>query len=365
MAEFIKGIDLCRSFFFEVAKPIFDKHYPELKYTAGLIGYGSDVLGYDDAVSSDHMWGPRFYMFLNEKDIHLRDAITDTLGWNLPYVYKGYSVHFSEPDMNDNGVRHAQFITEGKVKPIIFIHTFAEFLENSLGSSDIENWEELDWLKFSEHRLLSISHGHLFRDDLNIQKRLDQMMFYPEAVRRYLIASDWDIIASEQAFIKRTADVGDEAGSIIICARIAERLMRLCFLYQKKYAPYSKWFGTAFSKLDISQEIKDAINKALHAATIEQREEQIVKAQALVAQLHNESGITEPVEYRIETYFSRNIKVIYADKFSEAVGETLKGTVFEDMPLIGSFSSMGNLSEFSDNKEYFGIIKGIYKKERG
>lgn len=26
--------------------------------------------------------------------------------------------------------------------------------------------------------------------------------------------------------------------------------MRLCFLYKSTYAPYSKWFGTAFSRLD-------------------------------------------------------------------------------------------------------------------
>lgn len=54
MSEFIKGTDLCEGFFNEYAKPIIEKHFPNLKHSAGLIGYGSDVLGYDDAVSNDH-----------------------------------------------------------------------------------------------------------------------------------------------------------------------------------------------------------------------------------------------------------------------------------------------------------------------
>ena len=60
--KFIKGLELCEGFFFDIAKPILDKHFQSLPYSAGLIGYGSDVLGYDDEVSTDHMWGPRFLL---------------------------------------------------------------------------------------------------------------------------------------------------------------------------------------------------------------------------------------------------------------------------------------------------------------
>ncbi|MBO5670086.1 MAG: hypothetical protein J6S41_00925, partial [Clostridia bacterium] len=68
MPEFIKGRDLCRDFFREIARPILDEHFPCLQYSAGLLGYGSDILGYDDEISTDHMWGPRFYLFLRPED---------------------------------------------------------------------------------------------------------------------------------------------------------------------------------------------------------------------------------------------------------------------------------------------------------
>lgn len=61
MQKFMKGLDLCEAFFHSCAKEIIEGQFPNLEYTAGLIGYGSDVLGYDDPTSTDHMWGPRFY----------------------------------------------------------------------------------------------------------------------------------------------------------------------------------------------------------------------------------------------------------------------------------------------------------------
>lgn len=87
MSDFIKGLALCEGFFNECAKPIIDKYFPDLHYSAGLIGYGSDVLGYDDEVSRDHMWGPRFYMFLSENDIDKKDEILNRFAENLPYEY--------------------------------------------------------------------------------------------------------------------------------------------------------------------------------------------------------------------------------------------------------------------------------------
>ena len=362
MTKFIKGLELCEGFFNECAKPIIDKYFPHLQYSAGLIGYGSDVLGYDDEVSRDHMWGPRFYMFLSENDIDKKDEIINKFAENLPYEYMGYSVNFTKPDPNDCGVQHPLFINSGKINPLIFIQTFDEFLIDEIGTADLDNISLLDWFAFSEHRLLSLVSGKLFVDKLNIRKQMDKIKFYPDAVKLYLIASQWEIISSEQAFVKRCGEVNDEIGSQIICARIAERLMRLCFLYKDAYAPYSKWFGTAFNKLDIDENIKLKINAALKANDLTERENNLVEAQALVANLHNTSRLTDKVEYNIESYFGRNIKVIFADKFVDVTIEKLKGTVFEKTPLIGTMSQFGGLSSFADENVYYEQIKNLYMK---
>lgn len=360
MSMFIKGMDLCGQFFEEAAKPILESHFPALSYSAGLLGYGSDVLGYDDATSTDHMWGPRFYLFLKESDIGLKPNIMETFRKELPYTYKGFSVNFTDPDPNDNGVRHAEIISEGPVSPLIFIHTLNGFLSQYLGVSDIDNLTGLDWLSFSEHRLLALTSGRIFADGLNIQEKLRRLRFYPEDVRLYLLASNWSVIAEEQAFVRRCSDVGDEIGSILICARIADRLMRLAFLYCRTYAPYSKWFGTAFSRLPIDRNIQACISDAITAKDIAGRENAIVRAQQLLAGLHNETGITRYIDTPVQSYFGRDIKVIFADRIAEAIMQRLKGTAFESYPLIGTLSSAANLTNISDNVRRRESVKKLY-----
>ena len=136
--------------------------------------------------------------------------------------------------------------------------------------------------------------------------------------------------------------------------------MRLCFLYKDTYAPYSKWFGTAFSRLDVDGKVKHTINLALSANSLEEREDRLVEAQALVAEMHNASGLTELVDYQIESYFGRNIKVILADKFAEVTVNELINTAFENVPLIGTLSQIGGLSSFADEKECYARIAKLY-----
>lgn len=361
VAKFIKGLTLCECFFWEIAKPILDTHFPNLKYSAGLIGYGSDVLGFDDETSTDHMWGPRFYLLLQDCDLEKRADILEVFSKTLPYTYKGFSVNFSVPDPNDNGVRHMQLIAEGPVSPLIFIHSLNEYLDEYLGLHDLEHLTPADWLSFSEHRLLALTAGKIFHDDLRIQDRLHQIRFYPEEVRLYLIASNWSLIAEEQAFVKRCADVGDEIGSILVCARIAERLMRLAFLYCGRYAPYSKWFGKAFSLLPMDEHIRSALCQAVKAPSISGREANLVLAQKLMADWHSTLKCTKPVEVRIEPYFGRNIQVIYADKIAAAAQEALADSSLSQMPLVGSISEVANFTALFDEPQYRSKVKALFE----
>lgn len=74
--SFVPGLILAEGFFHEEVEPILRSHYPDLRYSAALIGIGSEVLEFDTEMSTDHHWGPRVMLFLSPDDFkYKRDGI--------------------------------------------------------------------------------------------------------------------------------------------------------------------------------------------------------------------------------------------------------------------------------------------------
>ena len=66
--RFLKGLDLSQVFYEEAVKPLLEAEFPNLVYSTGHLGAGSDVLGFDTEQSMDHDWGPKLLIFLGEKN---------------------------------------------------------------------------------------------------------------------------------------------------------------------------------------------------------------------------------------------------------------------------------------------------------
>ena len=85
MSKFIPGLRLSESYYKQVLEPILSSKFPRLEYSAGLLGSGSEVLGYDTPQSRDHNWGLRLFLFLNDDDLKAKgDEIDEELKMNLP-----------------------------------------------------------------------------------------------------------------------------------------------------------------------------------------------------------------------------------------------------------------------------------------
>ena len=59
MTDFIKGLELNELFYKGAVAPLLKARFPQVQHSAALIGWGSEVLGYDDLESTDHNWGVR------------------------------------------------------------------------------------------------------------------------------------------------------------------------------------------------------------------------------------------------------------------------------------------------------------------
>ena len=157
MQDFIPGIKLAGKFYQEAVRPILESDFPDVPYSAALIGSGSEVLGFDTEMSTDHHWGPRALLFLRERD-HERfaSAINESLRQKLPVSFCSYSTNYSEPDPHDNHVQHLQEVENGPVNHRVEIHTMRGFFLDYLGFDLDQVTEPPDWLTFPEQKLRTI-----------------------------------------------------------------------------------------------------------------------------------------------------------------------------------------------------------------
>ena len=100
----------------------------------------------------------------------------------------------------------------------------------------------------------------------------EALAWYPDDVWLWLLACQWRRIDQEEPFVGRTAEVGDELGSRVLAARLVRDAMRLCFLLERRYAPYAKWLGSGFRRLHAYEELGPMLEAALVATDYLARE---------------------------------------------------------------------------------------------
>jgi hypothetical protein len=346
MAKFVPGIELCGLFYQEAVKPILDERFPGLKYAAALIGWGSEVLGFDTVLSTDHHWGPRLILFLGEKDFpKLNSKINKALAANLPYEFMGYPTNFGKPE--PNGVRHAVAITRGKVDHMVVITTVGDFFKARLGVDPYKKITVAGWLRFPQQRLLELTGGEVYHDGLGeLEKVRAKFKYYPRDVWLYMLAAQWTKISQEEAFVGRAGDVGDELGSQLVAARLVREIIKLCFLMERQYAPYSKWLGSAFGRLGTAGRLAPVLREVLLAADWKSREKHLAKAYSLVARRHNALEITGALPVKASKYFSRPYLVIHGDEFAGAIFRAI-----EDPKVKKIKTKIGSIDQFTDSTD--------------
>lgn len=289
MPKFISGLDLSRQFYQGCVGPALAAGFPGVAHSAALIGRGSEVLGYDDEMSRDHDWGPRVVVFLRDDDlVRVGDAVNEMLSRDLPAAFLDYPASVT----------------------VVSIRGY--FLK----SMDIDIDADIsarDWLTMPEQQLRMVVAGEVFHDEIGLQTVRDRFAYYPHDVWLYLLVAGWWRVHPEANLIGRVGFVGDELGSALIGSRLALDLMKLCFLMERKYAPYSKWFATAFSQLGVAAELSPILLRILGTQNWNERETALIAAYDVVARLHESLRITGAVPVELHQIWGRPFKVRWGD----------------------------------------------------
>jgi uncharacterized protein DUF4037 len=346
MPKFIPGLKLSRLFYQEEVKPILDNKFQNLPHSAALIGWGSEVLGFDTLISRDHHWGPRVLLFLGEEDYpKVNKLLSKTLSNNLPYKFMGHSTNYSEPE--PNGVRHPVEIRSGPVNHMVNIYTTRTLVTARLGFDPFRDISVADWLTFPQQRLLELTSGEVYHDGLDELRKLRiKLKYYPRDVWLYLLAAQWKRISQEEAFVGRTGDVGDELGSQIIAARMVREIIKLAFLMERQYVPYSKWLGSAFGKLKIAKRLMPLLARVLNASSWKRREKWLSKSYEVLAEQHNSLKITKPLSTTTSRYYERPYRVIHADRFARLITRAIR-----DQGVRTIKTEIGSIDQFTDSTD--------------
>jgi hypothetical protein len=119
-------------------------------------------------------------------------------------------------------------------------------------------------------------------------------------------------------------------------------MMRLCFLMERQYAAYIKWFGTAFQQLTCAEHLTPIFHRALDVANWQEREQQMTAAYEYL--------ITEPLPTKVSRFHERPFFVIQAEAFTEAIREAIKDKAV--MALPPSFAGIDQFVDSTDILSY-------------
>jgi len=356
--DMMTGLDLARAFYEEVVSPVIDDNEADLRYTAGLLGAGSEVIRCDDELSRDHDWGPRCQLYLQPSDFERKKSKLEALLQGaVPATFRGWPTDIP-------GERQV---------PIRILNMDEYFL--SLTGVPVGQWAPVEWLTIHEHHLLGVISGELFRDDLGMQDLRDKLVFYPDDLRLYLIAAEWGKIEQEQAFPARAGMLGAEAGSAIVGARLAESAMRTWFYVHRQYPPYSKWFGVKFIELPGAGTLNKSLLGMLSASSWQKRDEHWGAVLSQLLALHEEHGLVAAGKYKPARVYGGGgrpgtgipeLPEDGAPTMDELIDEIRSAITDQEIlrlpKAIGSVNQISSMTDILDNRERTRKLQALYSK---
>ena len=248
----MNGLELAENYYKEYGAPMLHEQFAAVEslIAVGLVGSGSECLGYDDAVSTDHDFEPGFCLFLpGEEIIDRRTAfLLERAYAKLPQEYGGVKRAKIAPV---GGSRH------GVIRTADF---FAEKVGDPAGELDARAW-----LTLPEYALLEATGGKVFRDDLGaftaIRQKLSVM---PEDVRRKKLAGNLLVMAQAGQYnYNRCLAHGEPGAAQLAVTEFVKAAMNVVFLLNRRYQPYYKWSFRAMRSLPLLPQLSDTLEYLL------------------------------------------------------------------------------------------------------
>jgi Domain of unknown function (DUF4037) len=343
------GAELAAEFFRVEVRAAVERAAPGLRYLAGRLGSGSDVLGFDDIRSRDHDFGCRMTLLVDDSDAVWTTKLDRVLEESLPATFGGHRVRFATT-------------WDVRIGHKVEIATVADFAHSRLGVDVSGDVDAVDWLSLPGQAILEVVAGPVFHDTtLSYGPLAAQLMWYPPDVWRYVLASGLRRLGQELPLVGRTAERGDDLGSRIITARLVRGLVKLAFLLERTWAPYPKWTGSALQQLPTAAVLVPLLEGAVQANSWKDRQRDVCLSAELLARRQSELGLPVPNAVT-QPFFDRPFMTInpeITDSLTSLIGD----------PAVAALpAGVGSIEQWSDNVDLFthpersSAIQSLYRQ---
>jgi hypothetical protein len=316
---FVPGLVLSRRLFESSVRRDADALLGEDRYAAALLGPGSEVLGLDSERSTDHDWAARVQLFVDAADLDNAKSLE----------------------------------RPGEV----LVTTVGAAFTNWIGWDPATEITLLDWLAAPSNALLMVTAGTVFHDGVgDLTRARAAVAWYPTELWQWMLGCQWRRIAEEHAFVGRAAEAGDDLGSRILTARLARDCIRLAFLIERRYAPYSKWLGSAVTWLRCGDDLHDLLSRAVAASDAEERQARLGDSYELLGRLTNELALTPPLDPKPRPFYTRPYTVGAADELATALLDAVADPTLRALRPHGAFDQL-----FDSTHATWPVAKAAYR----
>lgn len=246
----LSGMELCRRFYRAFGEPMLRRSFPELvpQLAIGLAGEGSECLGYDDALSQDHDFGPGFCIWVSDNmpqaDVERLQKSYDA----LPKQYYGF-------------VRKNQKESAGRIGVCRIGSFFHRLIGLHRPPTTLAEWRSAE-----EASLAAAISGEIFSDPSGEFTQMRQTIEagYPEPVylRRLAQALGRMAQCGQYNYI-RMRRRGERAAAQLYLTQFCRNTMQAAHLLCHVYAPYEKWICKSTRQLPGFAELAQQIESLL------------------------------------------------------------------------------------------------------